>query len=54
VLSLDKRSSAKPPARWTEKRTFGELLHNELHNRIGRRRLAEIVRKIITVRWPRG
>ena len=31
-------------------RRFGELLHN----RIGRERIVEILRKIDTVRWPRG
>ena len=39
---------------YAEKRTFGELLHNELHNRRGAGRIVEIVRKISTVRWPRG
>ena len=33
---------------------FSELLHNELHNRIRRRRIAKIAGKFNTVRWPRG
>jgi hypothetical protein len=40
--------------RRTEQRRSSELLHNELHNRLDHRRIAEIVRKIDTVRWPRG
>jgi hypothetical protein len=51
---VDQAISATPPPRRTEARRFGELLHNELHNSISRTRIAEIVRKIITVRWPRG
>jgi hypothetical protein len=54
MLSLTTRSSAETAVKMNRGTKSGELLHNELHNPIGRRRVAEIVRKIITVRWPRG
>jgi hypothetical protein len=31
--------------RMIEERRYGELVHNEVHNRISGRRIAEIVRK---------
>jgi hypothetical protein len=54
ILSLRLDESGEPLFGSAEKRTFGELLHNELHNGRGAGRIVEIVRKIITVRWPRG
>jgi hypothetical protein len=54
MLSLTRRCSAAARTFGAEVRRFGEPLHNELHSRKGAGRIVEIVRKIDTVRWPRG
>ncbi len=51
---VDQAMLGEAAVKMTDGRRFGELLHNELHNRIGHRWIAEIISNFDTVRWPSG